>query len=156
MTSVSEETARMDFAKLAAEHFAAHPNHWTFGEIAPDELLGLRWGCGNDCVLVVQLANEEAVLFAQIIQGDAAARSGDLVARVSELEQERADFIEAREARLRENERQRQLIVEMRAALAKVEQLIDRPTSSGWHHEMAAMPDQDVRAIRALLAKVQP
>jgi hypothetical protein len=68
VTCVYRETARMDFAKKAAEHFAANPNHWTFGEIGADELLGLRWGCGNDCVLVIRQADEEAVIFGQIIK----------------------------------------------------------------------------------------
>lgn len=69
MTSVSQETARMDFAKKAAEHFAENPKHQTFGEIAPGSLLGLRWGCGKDCVLVLKLDEyERPVLFAQIIE----------------------------------------------------------------------------------------
>jgi len=69
MTSVAAETARMDFAKKAAAHFAANPKHWSFGEIAPGEYLALRWGMGDDCVLVIrQHYEEEAVNFQQIIR----------------------------------------------------------------------------------------
>jgi hypothetical protein len=68
-TTVSDETARMDFAKNAAAHFAANPKHSSFGEIAPGELIALRWGLGDDCVLVLRIdAFEEAVIFAQIIK----------------------------------------------------------------------------------------
>lgn len=69
MTSITAESARMEFAEKAAEHFAEHPNHWSFGEIAPGELLALRWGMGNDCVLVIrQHEDEEPVNFQQIIK----------------------------------------------------------------------------------------
>jgi hypothetical protein len=69
MTSVEAETARMDFAKKAAAHFAKNPKHYSFGEIAPGEYLALRWGMGEDCVLVIrQHDDEEAVNFQQIVQ----------------------------------------------------------------------------------------
>lgn len=75
-TSVAEETARMEFAKKAAAHFAAHQKHtsYTDGNIEPGAMLALRWGCGNDCVLVLKLDEiERPVLFAQIIQEPAPA-----------------------------------------------------------------------------------
>ena len=69
MTSIAAETARMDFAKKAAAHFEAHPDHASFGDIAPGNLLALRWGLGNDCVLVLRLdENEEPVNFQSIIK----------------------------------------------------------------------------------------
>jgi HD-like signal output (HDOD) protein len=68
MTSVSAETARTDFAKKAAEHFAKNPKHYSFGEIERGEYLALRWGMGNDCVLVIrQHEDEQAVNFQQAI-----------------------------------------------------------------------------------------
>jgi len=67
-TTVSEETARMEFAVKAAKHFAANPNHWSFGNIGLGEWLALRWGMGNDCVLVIrQDENQEAVNYHQLI-----------------------------------------------------------------------------------------
>lgn len=68
MTTVAEETARMDFAKAAAAHFAANAKHWTFGEIAPGQFLALRWGLGDDCVLVIRQHDyDEAVNFQNCI-----------------------------------------------------------------------------------------
>jgi len=69
MTSVHAETARMDFAKLAAKHFAENPKHWTFGELTPGSLLAIRWGLGEDCVLVIRQDDEEPVNFQNIIEG---------------------------------------------------------------------------------------
>jgi hypothetical protein len=45
------------FARKAAAHFAAHPEHSTYtdGEIKPDCFLAIRWGLGEDCVVVVKL-----------------------------------------------------------------------------------------------------
>ncbi len=69
MTSVAAETARMDFAKKAAEHFASNPKHSSFGDIEPGAFIALRWGLGDDCVLVLRLhEDEEPVNFQQIIK----------------------------------------------------------------------------------------
>lgn len=72
MTSISEESERMDFAKAAAAHFATHPKHWSYsggGEITPGSFLALRWGLGDDCVLVLRLdPDEDPVNFQQIIR----------------------------------------------------------------------------------------
>ena len=69
-TTVQEETDRMIFAQEAAEHFAKHPEHWTYSkdELASGVLLALRWGLGNDCVLVLRVADELPVIFGQIIK----------------------------------------------------------------------------------------
>lgn len=47
----------LDFAKKAAKHFAENPKHssYTDGDITSGCLLALRWGLGDDCVLVLQL-----------------------------------------------------------------------------------------------------
>jgi hypothetical protein len=61
----------MAFAERAAASFAENPTHWTFagGDPEPGQLLALRWGLGNDCVLVVKLdAEHEPTLYAQLIR----------------------------------------------------------------------------------------
>jgi hypothetical protein len=71
MTTRGEDMARIAFASKAAEHFAAHPNHWTYsdGDITPGCLLALRWGLGKDCVLVLKLdENEMPVNFQHLIR----------------------------------------------------------------------------------------
>lgn len=47
----------MAFAKKAAAHFAGHPEHTTYtdGEIVQGAFLAIRWGLGEDCVVVVKL-----------------------------------------------------------------------------------------------------
>ena len=58
---MENEVTQQAFANRAAQHFAEHPNHWTYSEdecetgIAPGVLMALRWGGDNDCVLVVKL-----------------------------------------------------------------------------------------------------
>lgn len=71
MTTRTEEQDRIRFASKAAEHFAAHPEHGSFtdGDIEPGCLLALRWGLGNDCVLVLRLHDYEMpVNFQQLIR----------------------------------------------------------------------------------------
>lgn len=53
----SEVDAEMAFARKAAAHFARNPKHHTYtdGEIEPGCLLAMRWGLGDDCVLVLRL-----------------------------------------------------------------------------------------------------
>jgi hypothetical protein len=53
MSELDEELA---FMKKAAEYFAAHPSKSSYGDIEPDTFLALRWGLGEDCVLVLKLA----------------------------------------------------------------------------------------------------
>jgi hypothetical protein len=47
--------AELAFARKAAANFAQHPEHATFGNIEPGGLFAVRWGLGNDCVLVLKL-----------------------------------------------------------------------------------------------------
>lgn len=51
---IREELA---FMEAAALKFASNPAMWSFStsEIHPGCLLALRWGLGDDCVLVVKL-----------------------------------------------------------------------------------------------------
>lgn len=68
-TSIYQETERMEFATRAAKHFEANKSHWSFGDIGPGNYLALRWGMGDDCVLVIkQDENDLAVNYAQAIK----------------------------------------------------------------------------------------
>lgn len=59
MRILSASTVReeLDFMEKAAANFASNPAVWSFsaGEITPGCLLALRWGLGDDCVLVMRL-----------------------------------------------------------------------------------------------------
>lgn len=52
-----EVKCEIEFAEKAAAHFAAHPEHSTYteGEIISGCLFAVRWGLGDDCVLVFKL-----------------------------------------------------------------------------------------------------
>lgn len=54
---VEEEMERIRFADRAARYFALHPECQSFSDadISPGCLLALRWGLGDDCVLVLKL-----------------------------------------------------------------------------------------------------
>ena len=63
------ETEKLEFAKRAARHFEENKNHWSYGDIGPGNWLALRWGLGDDCVLVIkQDENEVAVNYGQAIK----------------------------------------------------------------------------------------
>ncbi|MEN6544472.1 MAG: hypothetical protein ABFE07_00350 [Armatimonadia bacterium] len=55
-TTLGQEEEQQAFAKRAAEAFAANPSIDIFGNIEPGSFLALRWGLGDDCVLVVKLS----------------------------------------------------------------------------------------------------
>lgn len=54
---VEEEIEQIRFAERAARYFALHPECQSFSDadISPGCLLALRWGLGDDCVLVLKL-----------------------------------------------------------------------------------------------------
>ena len=69
MTHVKQEW--IDFANKAAEHFNKNPKHVTFtdGNIEAGCLFGVKWGLGDDCILVFQLDYVyEPVIFTQFIK----------------------------------------------------------------------------------------
>lgn len=69
MTRAADELALADFAKKAAQAFAKEPRMCTFGSVTPGSLFALRWGAGDDCVLVVKLDEDfEPVNFQQLIK----------------------------------------------------------------------------------------
>jgi hypothetical protein len=51
----SDLEEEMAFAQRAAKHFAEHPEHSSFGDLKPGSFLALRWGIGNDCVVILKL-----------------------------------------------------------------------------------------------------
>jgi hypothetical protein len=53
----SDIKQEFEFAEKAAAHFAAHPEHSTYtdGEIVPACFFAVRWGLGDDCVVVLKL-----------------------------------------------------------------------------------------------------
>ena len=54
---VEEEMEKISFAERASRYFALHPECLSFSDadIVPGCLLALRWGLGDDCVLVLKL-----------------------------------------------------------------------------------------------------
>ena len=71
MTTEAGELEKLAFAKKAAAHFASHGNHTTYtdGDVLPGCLFAVRWGLGEDCVLVFKLDEcAEIVNYQQIIR----------------------------------------------------------------------------------------
>lgn len=66
-----DEIERQTFALKAAKHFAENPRHMSFSDeepdLAPGSWLALRWGLGNDCVLVLRIGDEMPVNYGQLI-----------------------------------------------------------------------------------------
>lgn len=55
MTSVEEEESLLKVVKDAAENFEGNPKHASFGDLTPGSYLALRWGLGEDCILILKL-----------------------------------------------------------------------------------------------------
>lgn len=68
MTTRRDEQERLAFAERAARHFAANPDHASFGDVEPGTFLALRWGMGDDCVLVVRLTDEPPVNYQGLVR----------------------------------------------------------------------------------------
>ncbi len=56
------------FAERAAEHFANNQSHYTYGEIKSGEYFALRFGMGEDCVVVFRIDDETPVNYQNIIK----------------------------------------------------------------------------------------
>ena len=73
MTHIGENEFE-EFAKKAVECFEADPKIITYsehGEPRPDELYAIRFGMGNDCVVVFRVHEFcEVVNFQQCIKGE--------------------------------------------------------------------------------------
>lgn len=57
IVTLDQELETIEFAKRAAKRFAGVPHMTTYSdvELAPGVLLAIRWGLGEDCVLVMRL-----------------------------------------------------------------------------------------------------
>lgn len=66
---MSHEVERQEFAEKAARHFKANPQHWSFssGDITAGEWIALRWGLGDDCVLVFKVGDEEPIIYGGLV-----------------------------------------------------------------------------------------
>lgn len=76
----TEETERLEFARKAAKHFEENPLSVTFSKNGPEngEFMALRWGGGNDCVVVFRVHEYEDIInYAQFISREAANKSID-------------------------------------------------------------------------------
>ena len=64
MTYIHEEREVADFAERAGVHFKEHPEHrsYTDSEIVKGCLFALRFGLGEDCVVVFKLDEDFDVI----------------------------------------------------------------------------------------------
>lgn len=67
--NLTEQAERTDFVMKAAGYFAKNHNKTTYttGAIEADALFAIRWGLGQDCVLVFRIADEPE-LYEYVIQ----------------------------------------------------------------------------------------
>ena len=69
--NIDSEIAQIEFAKKAAKAFAGNSELSTFsyGAPTPGSFLALRWGLGEDCVLVIKIdENHTPTNYAQLIR----------------------------------------------------------------------------------------
>lgn len=53
--NLCEEKGEEELAKEAARHFVEHPKHHTYGNLKSGSFLAIRFGLGEDCVVVVKI-----------------------------------------------------------------------------------------------------
>lgn len=60
---ISKQKERLEFALEAAEYFSKHKEKTTYtsGEILAGELFALKFGLGDDCVVVFRLDEYELI-----------------------------------------------------------------------------------------------
>lgn len=67
------------FAEAAAKWFTENPHGYSYadgGDIEPDSLLALRWGAGDDCVLVLSVSDHHTpTIYGQVIDANEAAKA---------------------------------------------------------------------------------
>lgn len=74
----TEETERLDFARLAAKHFEENPLDVTLTKGGPvaGAFMALRWGMGCDCVAVIKIDDCAPIInYCQFIDRDKAWHS---------------------------------------------------------------------------------
>lgn len=69
MTTLKEEQDLTEFTEKAIEWFKFHTEGKTYtrGHISPECLFAVRWGHGNDCVMVFRLGDMEPVVYQNCI-----------------------------------------------------------------------------------------
>lgn len=68
----SELDEQREFVDKAAKAFSMDPKWRTYGDIEPGSYFAVRWGGGNDCVLLLRLDEYfEPIIFGQVIDMEA-------------------------------------------------------------------------------------
>lgn len=69
MTTIEEQEELLDFIAEATAHFDFYPEYRTYtkGEILPECLFAVRWGLGDDCILVFKLGDMEPTIYQNCI-----------------------------------------------------------------------------------------
>jgi len=64
MYNLTNEAEKLAFAQRAAVNFAENPKNNTYSdkEIEPGCYFAIRWGLGNDCVVVIKLDGYEDIV----------------------------------------------------------------------------------------------
>lgn len=72
MTTLGERQAKDFFAKEAAVHFKKNPNHWTYtsGQITAGEFFAMKYGSGEDCVVVFRIGEDEPLNYQNIMKDE--------------------------------------------------------------------------------------
>lgn len=67
---MSDERERQAFAEKAARHFKSDRGCFTYtaDNIEPGAWFAVRWGMGEDCVLVFRVGDETPVIYGQLIR----------------------------------------------------------------------------------------
>ena len=71
MIDFDKEKELEEFARAAAKHFEKNPQHTSFSEkeLEAGCLIALRWGLGDDCVLVLKIDDfEQPRVYQRIIE----------------------------------------------------------------------------------------
>ncbi len=71
MTYLHERQLQDEFAERAARHFFEHPEHSTYtdAEIEAGAFFALRFGLGDDCVVMFRIGEDEPLNYQHIIAG---------------------------------------------------------------------------------------
>ena len=65
MTQISPELRK--FARQATERFNKEPKLFTYGDLKPDTYFAMRWGLGDDCVIIFKLSFEEPIIYTKVL-----------------------------------------------------------------------------------------
>ena len=71
MTHLDEEKDRLAFVEKVIENFSINTKHCTYGDLTPGSLFALRYGLGNDCIVIFQISDEEPRNYQNVIPREA-------------------------------------------------------------------------------------